>query len=315
MKKSGVLLAALIALSPFSLFAEETLLDLLGTQRINADGEQIRVERTPADSQKITAVYFSAHWCPPCQLFTPELVDTYTLAEQKGFDLEIVFVSFDQSEEEMMAYMKEAEMPWLALPYESETTERVKTFKSETLGSGSIPLLVILDSEGAVITQDGRTDVEDLGLQALIKWGADASAASARSLTAGNGRITREKKSVEAALPQELPAPEKDSLTLRDLLANRFGLEGKIIETDVTLITSFEQRSSGQYSAYCHYHQGGACSSEPVYFPTEAREFCDELTKKAYSSSPTELYIYVSKGGRLRAVGSRYRKSKNEYSW
>jgi thiol-disulfide isomerase/thioredoxin len=41
---------------------------------------------------KYVGVYFSASWCPPCQRFTPKLVDAYT-SNLKGKNLEIVFVS------------------------------------------------------------------------------------------------------------------------------------------------------------------------------------------------------------------------------
>jgi thiol-disulfide isomerase/thioredoxin len=41
---------------------------------------------------KYVGVYFSASWCPPCQRFTPKLVEAYT-DSLKGKNLEIVFVS------------------------------------------------------------------------------------------------------------------------------------------------------------------------------------------------------------------------------
>ena len=168
MKKYALLFAALIALSS-SLFAEETLLDLLGTTRIDASGQ-------PVVDQKITAVYFSAHWCGPCKAFTPKLVDVYNQAKKEGLDFEVIFVSSDQSEEEMQDYMEEADMPWLALPYDSDASDRVKKFKSETLDVNFIPLLVILNAKGEVVAKNGRGDIDALGLQALQKWGSQTPA-------------------------------------------------------------------------------------------------------------------------------------------
>jgi nucleoredoxin len=67
------------------------------------------------NGKEIVALYFSAHWCPPCKQFTPKLADVYNdlIKSQKSF--EIVFVSSDRSEEEFYEYFKE--MPWIALPY------------------------------------------------------------------------------------------------------------------------------------------------------------------------------------------------------
>jgi nucleoredoxin len=39
----------------------------------------------------IVALYFSAHWCPPCQAFTPKLVDCYENLLAAGKKFEVVF--------------------------------------------------------------------------------------------------------------------------------------------------------------------------------------------------------------------------------
>ncbi len=203
MKKSCLLLIALLAFSS-SLFAADTLLDLLGTKRINADGE-------PVEDQKLTGVYFSAHWCPPCKIFTPKLVEVYNQAKEEGVDFEIVFVSSDHSEEEMQEYMREAKMPWLALPYDSKDTDRAKEFKSQTLESRGIPYLVILNADGEVVSKEGRKDIQELGLQALQKWGSQKPSTG-----------TRSKKSIakKEGKPKELPPPEKEDMTMGEMNRN-----------------------------------------------------------------------------------------------
>jgi len=48
---------------------------------------------------KVVGLYFSAHWCPPCRTFTPELCKTYKkLAEEQKKNFEIVFVSSDNDD-------------------------------------------------------------------------------------------------------------------------------------------------------------------------------------------------------------------------
>lgn len=96
-------------------------------------------------------VYFSAHWCPPCRGFTPELAKLYKRhAASKNF--ECVFVSSDRDNGSFAEYF--AEQPWLALPFDERKT---KTTLSEKYGVNGIPSLVILDgASGDIITKSGR---------------------------------------------------------------------------------------------------------------------------------------------------------------
>ena len=55
---------------------------------------------------KVTLLYFSAEWCPPCKHFTPLLKEFYEKAKTKGENIEIVFVSNDKSEAEMLSYFQ-----------------------------------------------------------------------------------------------------------------------------------------------------------------------------------------------------------------
>lgn len=119
--------------------------------------------RTPAAALKAKGgalgLYFSAHWCGPCRAFTPELAKWYeervTAAGGKlAGKLDLVFVSSDKDVEAFDKYR--AEMPWQALAFENRATkaELSKLFKVE-----GIPTLVIVDAEGAIITEDGRAKV------------------------------------------------------------------------------------------------------------------------------------------------------------
>jgi len=72
--------------------------------------------RTIAFRRIVVGLYFSAHWCPPCRGFTPDLADFYNQTKQKvGDKLEIVFISSDRTEGDWKGYF--SEMPWLALPF------------------------------------------------------------------------------------------------------------------------------------------------------------------------------------------------------
>ncbi|GLV36728.1 hypothetical protein CBL_02437 [Carabus blaptoides fortunei] len=59
-----------------------------------APGGDIRYQDLSADI--IRGFYFSAHWCPPCRAFTPQLVDTYKMLRKKDPGFEVIFVSSDR---------------------------------------------------------------------------------------------------------------------------------------------------------------------------------------------------------------------------
>lgn len=104
-------------------------------------------------------VYFSAHWCPPCRKFTPQLAQLY-LRTLKAKGLEIVFVSSDKNETAFQEY--HAQMPWLAVPYSDRNRQREL---NDCLKVDGIPTLVILDGATArIITTEGRDKViDDIG--------------------------------------------------------------------------------------------------------------------------------------------------------
>jgi nucleoredoxin len=100
---------------------------------------------------KVLGLYFSAHWCPPCRAFTPELAKQYKKIQEAELPFEIVFVSSDKSEDAFKEYYEQ--MPWLALPYENR---QGKEQLSDAFGVNGIPSLVLLDKDRSIITTSGR---------------------------------------------------------------------------------------------------------------------------------------------------------------
>lgn len=88
----------------------------LGEKVIRNDGTEVEV-KSLFGSGKVLGLYFSAHWCPPCRQFTPQLAEFYKELRKKaeGKDFEIVFLSSDRSDTDFNKYFEE--MPWLALPH------------------------------------------------------------------------------------------------------------------------------------------------------------------------------------------------------
>ncbi len=116
---------------------------------------------------KIVALYFSAHWCPPCKAFSPVLVK---FRDANSKDFEVVFVSADKDEAAQMEYMKEVNMSWPTVKFRSDAAEAlVKKYSVE-----GIPTLIILNPKGEVITADGRAEVESAPDTCLAGWKAKA---------------------------------------------------------------------------------------------------------------------------------------------
>lgn len=107
--------------------------------------------------------YFSAHWCPPCREFTPKLVEIYEkCSEELKNKFRLVFVSCDQDEQAFKEY--HSTMNFLALPFQHSSI-----IKSYFQYQG-IPSLMIISSDGTMITRQGRPQVTSKGLEAIETW-------------------------------------------------------------------------------------------------------------------------------------------------
>ena len=131
--------------------ASSNLLSLLpeGTELLSHAG----TVKLSKESKRI-ALYFSAHWCPPCRQFTPILADFYTKSIKENKSLEIIFVSSDKDAASFAEYFKS--MPWKALPFEQR---EVKAKLASVFGIQGIPTLLVFDNEGNLVTADGRSAV------------------------------------------------------------------------------------------------------------------------------------------------------------
>ena len=99
---------------------------------------------------EVVGIYFTASWCGPCRQATPVLAETYKqLRKKHGKAFEIVCVSHDQSEAAFQRYFQK--MPWLALPFHTMQ----KTVLGDLFQVEGIPTLILLNSNGKVISRDG----------------------------------------------------------------------------------------------------------------------------------------------------------------
>ena len=112
------------------------------------NGNSARADDTALASKKLIAFYFSAEWCGPCRKFTPQLVDYYKRVTPDHPEFEVVFYSMDRSSFAMEKYMRDENMPWLAIDFGKL---KDKQALKKNAGDG-IPSLVLVDSSGNVIS-------------------------------------------------------------------------------------------------------------------------------------------------------------------
>jgi len=100
-----------------------------------------------ADKPKFTAIYYSAHWCPPCRAFTPKLVEWYNKFQPEHKDFQLVFASSDKDQAAMLEYMTEMKMPWPAVKFGEKKESGLDKYAAD-----GIPYLVLIDAAGKDLT-------------------------------------------------------------------------------------------------------------------------------------------------------------------
>jgi len=102
---------------------------------------------------KVVALYFSAHWCPPCKGFTPALKKFYEEIQGQGGAFEIIFVSSDRSAQEGQDYFNNDHGNWLMLDVSQ------KDAVSGNFEIKGIPTLIVIDPTGKAVVPDARSQV------------------------------------------------------------------------------------------------------------------------------------------------------------
>ena len=116
------------------------------------------------EESPLIALYFSAHWCPPCRMFTPKLAEFYKTVNKDKKEIEVIFVSLDQNEDQFNEYYES--MPWITVPYESDNRELL----SDTYGIQGIPALLVFKSNGKLIDKNGRNTIMSKQNGAIDQW-------------------------------------------------------------------------------------------------------------------------------------------------
>eukprot|EP01064_Diplonema_japonicum_P023090 TRINITY_DN33542_c0_g1_i1.p1 TRINITY_DN33542_c0_g1~~TRINITY_DN33542_c0_g1_i1.p1 ORF type:complete len:160 (+),score=60.01 TRINITY_DN33542_c0_g1_i1:57-536(+) len=145
-------------------------------QRKNGD----LVDAGEALKGKKVALYFSAEWCGDCTPITGMLATLYEMVNEDEKELEIVWVSADEDEEQMYRYSKK-HADYLMIPYGSVLRQQLPAmygvFGGRHVGrypgverKSGIPGLVVINEAGDVLVFDGVRDVENKHGDAAKNW-------------------------------------------------------------------------------------------------------------------------------------------------
>jgi len=116
--------------------------------------------------KKIICFYFSALWCPPCKAFTPVLAEFYTELVKEEEPIEVIFVSGDNSPDELLGYMKDCHGDWLAVQHGA----RLISDLTDHFNVTGLPTLIVTTQDGQIITNNGRSEVTEKGTKVFQQW-------------------------------------------------------------------------------------------------------------------------------------------------
>lgn len=149
----------------------EATMDQCLSAVIDGAGNQVDLEELK--SKKTLAIYFSAHWCPPCRGFTPELAKTYNAMVARAGDskdFEFIFVSKDKDLEAFQGYFKE--MPWKALNFKADNFTLLRETLNTKFGVRGIPALGLMTPDGTILRKNARQAVDSDKTGESFPWPA-----------------------------------------------------------------------------------------------------------------------------------------------
>ena len=126
---------------------------------------------------KIVGLYFSAGWCPPCRRFSPELAQ---FQEQNSDEFVVCFVSSDRSEADMLSFVKGKS--FLRVPFGSPTRRQIQA----KLGVSMLPTLLIIGTDGHILTDWGRMAVTRNPSGCIEAWKAGSHGCGWLTLAVGS---------------------------------------------------------------------------------------------------------------------------------
>ena len=119
----------------------------------------------------LLGILFSAGWGSPCRIFYKDLINIYNQMNDGEKIFEIIQISFDAQEEDFKKAI--TGLPWKFLPLQFSGKEELKK-KYNVL---TIPKFFPIDKTGKSLSDTGREDLLEYGVDICEKWNEDARVA------------------------------------------------------------------------------------------------------------------------------------------
>lgn len=137
--------------------------EIIGRKFINNKNEEIDPQEVY--NCKIICLFFTATWCTPCEIFSKELLEIFNEGNQGEKLLEIIQINYEKPEVTSMKQII-AEKPWIFIPiHDPKIDDLTKRFSIE-----SIPVFIVMDSNGKIISETARSDIVTEGPKIVDKW-------------------------------------------------------------------------------------------------------------------------------------------------
>jgi nucleoredoxin len=121
--------------------------DILEGDLVKLSGKSLKSFKELKKPTKYYVFYYTASWCPPCQKYTPVLVDFYE--KHKNDSFEIILITSDSEENDMEAYAASKKMPWPQLKL-----RKANDFKKKfPHGVRGIPSVITCSLDGEIVSR------------------------------------------------------------------------------------------------------------------------------------------------------------------
>jgi hypothetical protein len=145
----------------------ERISNILGINYINNKNEYIKKFDEEVFDATLIGLYFSSGWGSPCRIFSKYLINLYNEINEGEKVLEIIQISFENDEQDFKRSI--SNLPWKFLPFNDPKIKELQN-KYNVL---EIPKFIPIDRNGEKMSDYGREDLYEYGIDIIEKWNED----------------------------------------------------------------------------------------------------------------------------------------------